>query len=68
MTSQVYSKWRKSMRSDEGNCVEVSPSDSGTHVGVRDTKDQGGPILEFNRGAWKAFIDEVRADCCELKH
>ncbi|MEV4709603.1 DUF397 domain-containing protein [Actinoplanes sp. NPDC049316] len=61
MTAEVYSKWRKSTRSDEGNCVEVSPSESGTRVGVRDTKDQGGPILEFDRGAWATFIDDVRA-------
>ena len=61
MTFQIYSKWRKSTRSDEGNCVEVSPSDSGTHAGVRDTKDLGGPVLEFGRDAWNCFVDEIRA-------
>ena len=66
MTSQVYSKWRKSTRSDEGNCVEVSPSDSGTHVGVRDTKDPSGPVLEFDRDEWATFIDEVRTGRFDL--
>jgi Domain of unknown function (DUF397) len=51
MTSQAYNEWRKSTRSDEGSCVVVSPSPGGTHVGVRDSKDQGGPILEFGREA-----------------
>ncbi|MFI6079082.1 DUF397 domain-containing protein [Actinoplanes sp. NPDC051343] len=66
MTSETYSAWRKSTRSDEGNCVEVSPSDSGRHVGVRDTKDRGGSILEFDLNSWKRFIEEVRAGRFDL--
>jgi hypothetical protein len=60
MISQVYSEWRKSTRSDEGNCVEVSPSDDRTHVGVRDTKDRSGPVLEFDRETWDMFLAGVR--------
>lgn len=66
MTPPSYSKWRKSTRSDEGNCVEVSPCNSGTHVGIRDTKDRGGPILNFGRDNWEYFIDEVRAGTFDL--
>lgn len=60
MTSQVYSEWRTSTRSDGGNCVEVSPSADRTHVGVRDSKAHNGPILEFDRGTWAAFLCAVR--------
>lgn len=48
-------KWRKSIISDTGGCVEVAFAEG--IVGVRDTKDQGtGPILEFNEREWRAFI------------
>lgn len=48
-------KWRKSIISDTGGCVEVAYADGA--VGVRDTKAQGtGPILEFNEREWRAFI------------
>jgi uncharacterized protein DUF397 len=66
MTSQTYSAWRKSTRSDEGNCVEVSPSDDATHVGVRDSKDEGGPVLEFDRKTWGTFLDGVRDGTFDL--
>ena len=67
MTGQTYSKWRKSTRSDaDGNCVEVSPSDDGTHVGMRDTKDRSGPILEFDRDTWNAFLSTVHDGCFDL--
>ena len=48
-------KWRKSIISDTGGCVEVAFAEG--IVGDRDTKDQGtGPILEFNEREWRAFI------------
>jgi hypothetical protein len=48
-------KWRKSIISDTGGCVEVAFADGA--VGVRDTKNRGtGPILEFNEREWRAFI------------
>jgi hypothetical protein len=51
-------KWRKSVISDTGGCVEVAYA-QGT-VGVRDTKDAGsGPILEFNEREWRAFVAGV---------
>ncbi len=54
-------KWRKSMRSAQGDCVEVSyRSDEGTIL-VRDTKADGnGPTRTFTRGEWSAFVAGVQ--------
>jgi hypothetical protein len=47
--------WRKSSRSGQnGNCVEVAPI--GAVVGVRDSKDPGGPHLAVNADQWTAFL------------
>jgi len=49
-------RWRKSMTSDSGGCVEVAYVDG--IVGVRDTKAEGrGPVLEFNEQEWTAFLE-----------
>ena len=52
--------WRKSTRSGEngGNCVEVAAFSSA--VGVRDSKNRGGPVLIFSRQEWKVFLQEVK--------
>ncbi|MEW2142560.1 DUF397 domain-containing protein [Micromonospora vinacea] len=52
--------WRKPRRSGSsgGNCVEVADNLPGV-VGVRDSKDPGGPALTFGPAAWRAFIAEV---------
>ncbi len=58
MTSHY--KWRKSTYSDpQANCVEVAPLPDG--MGVRDSKDPGGPVLRFSADAWRAFLDDVKA-------
>jgi hypothetical protein len=47
--------WRKSSRSFSwGNCVEVAVLPDGT-IGVRDSKDPGGPVLRFPAPALRAF-------------
>lgn len=52
--------WRKSLRSaTNGACVEISPLPDG-HVGVRDSKNQEGPVLVFTPGEWDAFIGGVK--------
>ncbi|TCB96543.1 DUF397 domain-containing protein [Micromonospora zingiberis] len=53
-------RWRKSTRSgpDGGNCVEVADNLSGV-VGVRDSKDPGGPTLVFSPTSWQAFVTQV---------
>jgi Domain of unknown function (DUF397) len=52
--------WIKSSRSfSNGNCVEAaSLPDEG--IGVRDSKDPGGPVLRFTSGEWNAFLAGAR--------
>ena len=59
MTIPVYTGWRKSTRSDDGNCVEVGHSEHGL-IGVRDSKDPGGAVLGFDRNSWTAFTRDLR--------
>jgi hypothetical protein len=59
MSPTKFTIWRKSRRSDGGgNCVEVAFAHDGT-VGVRDSKNRTGPILEFTPDEWDAFIGGV---------
>jgi hypothetical protein len=53
--------WRKSSYSGGAqDCVEVT-SDLIGAVAVRDSKDQGGPVLMFSTRAWHAFIAGVKS-------
>lgn len=45
---------------DNGNCVEVAMLPAAT-VGVRDSKDRGGPAHRVPADAWSAFLTGVRA-------
>ena len=52
--------WRKSSYSGgSGNCVEVTGSLPGA-VGVRDSKDPGGPALVITPRSWRAFTARVK--------
>lgn len=52
--------WFKSNRSaGNGSCVEVAFVDGA--VGVRDSKDPRGGVLEFGPQAWASFVAEVRS-------
>jgi hypothetical protein len=56
-----FANWFKSSYSDgASNCVEVAFADDGA-VGLRDSKHREGPVLEFNRGEWAAFIAGVQS-------
>ncbi|MDG4784982.1 DUF397 domain-containing protein [Micromonospora sp. WMMD1102] len=58
MTTPQYA-WRKSTRSDDGNCVEVALATES--VLVRDSKTTGGPSLRFDLTQWQTFISEIHA-------
>ncbi|MFI0791192.1 DUF397 domain-containing protein [Micromonospora rubida] len=52
--------WRTSSRSGgDGDCVEVAGF--GDAVGVRDSKDRGGPALSFESAAWAGFVRATRS-------
>ena len=52
--------WRKSSASaDQGACAEVGQG--GAVVGVRDSQDPGGAVLEFSGVAWGAFLARLRS-------
>ncbi|MEV4755819.1 DUF397 domain-containing protein [Micromonospora sp. NPDC049559] len=55
-------RWRKSTRGNGagGACVEVADNLPG-RVLVRDTKDRDGGTLSFAPGAWRAFVETVKA-------
>ncbi|GIJ42758.1 DUF397 domain-containing protein [Micromonospora andamanensis] len=57
MADLTGAHWRKSTRSSSngGACVEVADNLPGV-VGVRDSKDQTGPVLTFPPTAWQAFL------------
>lgn len=57
--------WRKASRTyQEGACVEVS--DLTTTIGVRDSKDPDGPVLQFGRGAVRQLADRIRGGELDL--
>ncbi|MBF6176423.1 DUF397 domain-containing protein [Nocardia blacklockiae] len=57
----VGARWFKSSRSGAGKeCVEVAFLTDG-RVGVRDSKNPGGPALIFASDEWAGFVDGLRA-------
>lgn len=53
-------RWIKSSRSFyHSNCVETAILPDG-HIGVRDSKDAGGPVLRFTPREWRAFLSGAR--------
>jgi len=54
------SSWIKSSLSyANGNCVEVA-SLPGGEIGVRNSKDSSGPVLQFTSDEWRVFLGGVR--------
>lgn len=62
MTSQHQAKprWKTSSRCNNGDCVAVALL-PGRRVGIRDTKQEDGPILTLSRAEWSAFVERVKA-------
>ena len=52
--------WRKSKRSSPSgdNCVEVALD--AVRVGVRDSKDRDGSVLQFDAQSWQEFLDAAK--------
>lgn len=60
MNSSTYTNWRTSSRSSGGdNCVEIAVADNAT-VGMRDSKDRTGAVLEFTADTWADFLHGIR--------
>lgn len=53
----ISARWKKSSASAGGECVEVRRTHRG--VQVRDSKDPGGPVLDFTDNEWIAFLKGV---------
>ncbi|MER5275177.1 DUF397 domain-containing protein [Streptomyces sp. NPDC002809] len=53
-------QWRKSSYSNGtgGECVEVAELHDS--VGVRDSKERGGPHISVARSSWSAFVTSLR--------
>jgi len=51
--------WRKSTASNSGACVEAGHG--GGVVGVRDSRDPDGGLLEVTPAAWRAFTARLKA-------
>ena len=63
MHDLVGAVWRTSSRSnDQGLCVEVADNLARHHgvVGIRDSKDQAGPVLVVSPQGWSAFVGAIR--------
>jgi hypothetical protein len=59
-STMTGSTWVKSSLSfANGNCVEVSDQPGGA-IGVRNSRDRGGPVLRFTPDEWQAFLGGVR--------
>lgn len=60
MDSYAFSSttWRKSRHSAAVNCVEVAQTS--TVIGVRDSKDRGGPVLQYPTRQWSDFLDGAK--------
>lgn len=52
--------WRKSTRSSPSgdNCVEIALD--GVRVGVRDSKNRAGSVLQFDAQSWQEFLDGAK--------
>jgi len=51
--------WLRGTPCEAGSCVEVASLEGG--VAVRDSKDKDGPILQFTRDEWSAFLAGAKA-------
>jgi hypothetical protein len=51
--------WRKARRSaNNGACIEAALS--GGRILIRDSKDPGGPVLEYAGATWRMFTSDAK--------
>ncbi|GAA2984855.1 DUF397 domain-containing protein [Streptomyces fulvorobeus] len=64
MTTETLSWFKSSYSSNGGNCVEVAANLIASRgiVPVRDSKNPGGPVLDFPAGPFAAFVAGVKAE------
>ncbi|MFG2679347.1 DUF397 domain-containing protein [Streptomyces sp. NPDC048392] len=55
MTEVVSPFWKSSYSGQENNCVEVADT-APCGRAIRDSKQQGGPLLTVSREGWQAFL------------
>jgi hypothetical protein len=62
MLGEVEQGWRKSSYSMAGNgdCVEAASTVG--RVGVRDSKDQNGPVITYSAAAWQEFLTRTKRE------
>jgi hypothetical protein len=65
MANWDSANFRKSSHSSSGGCVEVAYQDD--LIGIRDTKNSTGPVLEFTEHEWKCFLKGVGAGEFDVK-
>lgn len=55
-------RWQASSRSQNTNCVEIASLGRGNTapVGMRDSKNRGGPVLVFARERWWDFVASTK--------
>jgi hypothetical protein len=51
--------WFRAVCCEDGSCVEVASAGEG--IAMRDSKDQDGPVLQFTRAEWTAFLGGAKA-------
>ena len=51
--------WRTSSKSSGGACVAIAIAMDGERVYMRDSKDPAGPVLAFDRAAFRDFIEYI---------
>ena len=62
----MNARWVKSSFSfANGNCVEVAEL-PGSWIGIRDSRDPGGPVLRFTRDGWDTFLAGARRGKLEV--
>jgi hypothetical protein len=64
-----HAAWRKSSRSNGNggsNCVEVAVV--AATIGVRDSKNPDGPVLQFTPIDWESFVDGAKRGRFDSAH